>query len=29
MPGLTLTEKEFWKGRISARIGHKIEAIQA
>jgi len=29
MPGLTTTEKEFWKTRIAARIGERIEAIHA
>jgi hypothetical protein len=29
MPGLTMTEKEFWKTRIAARIGKRIEAIHA
>jgi hypothetical protein len=29
MPGLTVTEKEFWKTRIPARIGRRIEAIKA
>jgi hypothetical protein len=29
MPGLTVTEKERWRQRISARIGKRIEAIKA
>jgi hypothetical protein len=29
MPGLTVTEKTFWKERIAARIAKRIEAIQA
>ena len=29
MPGLTVTEKEHWKDRISRRIDKRIEAIQA
>jgi hypothetical protein len=29
MPGLTVTEKEHWRQRISARIGKRIEAIKA
>jgi hypothetical protein len=29
MPGLTMTEKEFWKTRSAARIGRRIEAIHA
>jgi hypothetical protein len=29
MPGLTVTEKSFWKERIAARITQRIEAIQA
>jgi hypothetical protein len=29
MPGLTVTEKQFWKERIAARIAKRIEAIQA
>ena len=29
MPGLTVTEKEFWKGRIAARIAKRVEAIKA
>jgi hypothetical protein len=29
MAGLTVTEKEFWKQRISARIDRRIEAIRA
>ena len=29
MPGLTVTEKTFWKDRIAARIAKRIEAIQA
>jgi hypothetical protein len=29
MPGLTVTEKEFWKGRIAARIEKRLEAIKA
>ncbi|APW63213.1 hypothetical protein [Paludisphaera borealis] len=29
MPGLTMTEKEFWKTRIAVRIGKRIEAIHA
>jgi hypothetical protein len=29
MPGVTMTEKEFWKTRIAARIGKRIEAIHA
>jgi hypothetical protein len=28
MPGLTVTEKTFWKDRIAARIAKRIEAIQ-
>jgi hypothetical protein len=28
MPGLTVTEKEFWKGRIAARIEKRVEAIK-
>jgi hypothetical protein len=28
MPGLTVTEKHFWKERIAARIAKRIEAIQ-
>jgi hypothetical protein len=29
MPGLTVTEKTFWKERIAARIAKRIEAIKA
>jgi hypothetical protein len=29
MPGLTVTEKNFWKERIAARIARRIEAIRA
>jgi hypothetical protein len=29
MPGLTVTEKTFWKDGIAARIARRIEAIQA
>jgi hypothetical protein len=29
MPGLTVTEKEFWKQRIAARIEKRVEAIRA
>jgi hypothetical protein len=29
MAGLTVTEKEFWKERIAARIARRVEAIQA
>ena len=29
MPGLTVTEKEHWKDRISRRIDKRIEAIEA
>jgi hypothetical protein len=29
MPGLTVTEKTFWKERIAARIARRIEAIRA
>jgi hypothetical protein len=29
MPGLTVTEKAFWKERIAARIDRRIEAIRA
>jgi hypothetical protein len=29
MPGLSVTEKQFWKERIAARIARRIEAIQA
>jgi hypothetical protein len=29
MPGLTVTEKEHWRQRISARIGRRIEAIKS
>src|SRR3954451_1994830 len=29
MAGLTMTEKEHWKGRISARIDRRIEAIRS
>jgi hypothetical protein len=29
MPGLTVTEKEHWRQRISARIGKTIEAIKS
>lgn len=29
MPGLTVTEKEHWKERISRRIDKKIDAIAA
>ena len=29
MPGLTVTEKEFWKTRIAARIAKRVEAIKA
>jgi hypothetical protein len=29
MPGLTITEKQFWNERIAARIAKRIEAIQA
>jgi hypothetical protein len=29
MPGLTVTEKEFWKARIAARIERRVEAIRA
>ena len=29
MAGLTVTEKEFWRQRIAARIARRIEAIKA
>ena len=29
MSGLTVTEKEHWKGRIAKRIDKKIEAVAA
>ena len=29
MAGLTITEKEFWKERIAARIERRVEAIKA
>ena len=29
MPGLTVTEKTFWKERIAARIARRIEAIKS
>jgi hypothetical protein len=29
MPGFSVTEKQFWKDRIAARIAKRIEAIQA
>src|SRR3954451_19127735 len=29
MPGLTVTEKDFWRTRIAARIDRRIEAIRA